>query len=398
MKEFIALMAFLTALIALSIDAMLPSLGVMAEDLGVTNPNHIQYVVGFIFIGMTIGQLFYGPLADAIGRKPTLFIGIGLFMIGSFISWLADDITVMLAGRFIQGLGVASPRIMTMAIVRDKYHGREMAQVMSLVMGVFIMVPAVAPSIGQVIIHVAGWRAIFLFYILCNVLAGVWAWIRLEETLAPENRRPFEVGTIWTGIKEIFRTRMTMGYTICSGIVFGALLGYLNSVQQIFHDIFKVGDMFAVYFGLLALAIGAAFFSNSALVRKHGMRKITSYALILVIAASALFMASLILSGANLLFFMLFAATAFFSLGLTFGNMGAMALEPMGHMAGLASAFMGAISTAISIVAGTIIGQFYDGSLYPLASGFLVLTVAGLLMMIWTERGFPHNHPENIGT
>lgn len=387
MKEFIVLMAYLTALVALSIDAMLPALSHMAMDLQVLRHNDIQYVVGFIFIGMTIGQLFYGPLADAIGRKPALYSGLALFIAGSLLSWASESLAVMLVGRFLQGLGVSAPRIVTMAIVRDKYHGRDMAYVMSMVMGVFIMVPAIAPAIGQVIIHMAGWRTIFLFYIVAAMVGGLWAQIRLEETLALHNRRKFNVRVIWAGIREAAATRVTMGYTVCSGLAFGALLGYLNSAQQIFQELFLAGDRFALYFGLLALAIGSAFFANSAFVRKYGMRRITRLSNYALMGASLLFLPYVVLATPALPVFMLFAAVAFFCLGLMFGNMNAMALEPMGHMAGLASAFVGSGSSAISLALGTVIGQLYNGSLIPLAAGFLVLSIAAHFAMVWAEKG-----------
>lgn len=395
MKEFVILMAYLTAMIALAIDAMLPALGIMATDLAVTHANDIQYVIAFIFIGMTIGQLIYGPISDAFGRKPSLFAGIAIFIVGCLISWAAQDLTTMLAGRFLQGLGVAGPRIITLAIVRDKFHGRQMASIMSMIMGTFIMIPAVAPAIGQGIIHLSDWRTIFLFYIANSLVAGTWAYFRLEETLPAEKRRPLNLSTLYSGFKEVISTRTTMGYTLCSGLVFGGLLSYLNSAQQIFHEIFQSGDMFAVYFGGLALAIGGAFFSNAALVGKYGMRPITLYALIAVIIAASLFLSyTLFINPINLTGFLIFAAISFFSLGLTFGNMGAMALEPMGHIAGLASAFMGAISTLISVSVGILIGQLYDGSVIPLVSGFLACSSAGLITMLITEKGIPHAHPD----
>lgn len=386
MKEFIVLLAYLMALVALSIDAMLPALGIMASDLGVARPNDIQLVVSSIFIGLTVGQLLCGPVSDAIGRKRMLYIGMALFVVGSLISYAAASLPIMLLGRAIQGLGVAAPRIVVVAIARDKYHGRDMAAVMSLVMGVFIMVPAIAPALGELIIHVASWRSIFLFYIAATFVAFLWAHFRLEETLPPQNRRSFCLKTLWQGVTFAARHRVTLGYTICSGLAFGALLGYLNSAQQIFQGLFHVGDMFALYFGLLALAIGSSFFSNSALVRKHGMRKLTRVALRGLIIGAALFVPYTLLMPPSLWVLMLFLAYSFFCLGLTFGNMNAMAMEPMGHMAGLGSAFVGAGSSLISLVLGAIIGQSYNGTLLPLAMGFLTLSLAARATMIWTER------------
>ncbi|MCB1531809.1 MAG: multidrug effflux MFS transporter [Alphaproteobacteria bacterium] len=387
MIEFVILMAYLTALVALSIDAILPALGLMGGDLHVIEPNHVQYVVGFIFVGMTLGQLIYGPLSDSIGRKPALFIGIALYIVGCILSWLASALPLMLLGRFVQGLGVAAPRILTMAVTRDKFHGREMAKIMSMIMGVFIMVPAIAPSIGQGIMHVVGWRKIFLFYIAAALSAGTWAYFRLPESLPVEKRREFKPRILWSALKEAATNRTTVGYTICSGLLFSSLLAYLNSAQQIFQDIFNAGDKFAMYFGMLALAIGAAFFTNSALVERYGMRPITTISCVVVILASIVFMGYNLYTEPTLLGFMIFMAISFFCLGLTFGNMGAMALEPMGHIAGMATALMGSASTAISIAIGVTIGQLYDGTLLPMAGGFLTLSTAAFFVIIWIERG-----------
>lgn len=392
MKEFIVLMAFLTALVALAIDAMLPALGIMAGDLTVARANDIQFVISALFIGMTIGQLLYGPIADAIGRKPALYSGMALFILGSLISWHADSLPVMLFGRFVQGLGVSGPRIIVMAIVRDKYHGRDMAYVMSMVMGVFILVPAIAPSIGELIIHLADWRSIFLFYIAATSLAALWAHMRLEETLAPENRRPFSLPVIWSGIKEAARTRVTLGYTVCSGVAFGSVLGYLNSAQQIFQGLFEAGQYFALYFGMLALAFGAALFSNSRWVRRVGMRIITRNALYGMMTAAGLFFAHTLLAEPSLPIFMVCMGACFYCLGLMFGNMSAMALEPMGHMAGLASAFMGSCSSLVSMTLGAIVGQLYDGTLLPLSAGLLIFSTGTYGIMRWAEHGHIHPH------
>lgn len=387
MKEFILMMASLMALVALSIDAMLPALGLMGQDLHVARANDMQFVISFIFIGMTLGQVVYGPLADAIGRKRSLYIALGTYVVGCAISWQAESLPVMLVGRLLQGFGVAGPRIVTLAIIRDKYQGRDMAYVMSMVMGVFIMVPALAPSVGQGIIHVAGWRAIYGMYLAAALGLFLWTSMRLEETLTDAHRRPFNVRSILSGFKEAAATRVTMGYTLCCGFAFGAMLGYLNSSQQIFQEMFHVGDRFALYFGMLAMAIGTAFFSNSALVRKLGMRRITRAAITTMMAASALFLPYVLLAPPSLVAFMLFMAVAFFCLGLMFGNMTAMAMEPMGHMAGLASAFSGAFSTAMSLLLGIAIGQLFNGTLVPLAVGFLSLSIACRLTMHWAEKG-----------
>lgn len=395
MKEFVVLMAFLMALIALSIDAVLPALGFISEDLGITRANDVQFVVSSVFLGMALGTIIYGPVSDAVGRKPTLLAGLILFTIGGTIAYLADSLTVMLIGRFIQGLGAGSPRVLTSAVVRDKYNGREMASIMSLIMGVFILVPALAPSVGQAILYLGSWHGIFIMYISAGIIASLWQHYRLEETLPPERRRPLQPAQLWAGVKEAATTRVTFGYTICNGIIFACMLNYIVTAQQIFQEIFKVGDMFALYFGAIAIAIGVSFFINARLVKRYGMRKITASALVAVIAGSAVLFIHTVIAPPSLLIFMLCAAVIFFGLGLTFGNMNAMAMEPMGHIAGLASAFLGALSSVISLALGSTLGQLYNGTLMPLASGFLVFGILALLVMIWTEKGIPHEHPEN---
>ncbi|MCB1840313.1 MAG: multidrug effflux MFS transporter [Alphaproteobacteria bacterium] len=390
MREFIVLMASLTALIALSIDAMLPALGPIGADLHVIRQNSVQLVITVLFAGMMIGYLIYGQMADAWGRKPSLTFGIVLYIIGSLISWQAWSLTVLLIGRFVQGLGVAGPRIVTLAIIRDKYKGREMAKIMSLVMGVFIFVPIVAPLLGQVIMAVSHWRTIFLFYIAAAIGGQSWAHFRLEETLAPEMKRPFSIEKLISGFKEAATTRVTLGYSITSGVVFGALISYLNSIQQILQEIYHTGDLFALYFGMLAAAIGASFFLNSTLVQRFGMRKLTARALISITAISLLFLPlALSLTPVPLPLFLLYGACCFFCLGLTFGNMGAMAMEPMGHIAGTASAFVSFLSTAVAIVLGGIIGQLYNGTIIPLCAGYLVLSAIAYGVMVWTEKEIP---------
>ena len=396
MKEFVVLMAFLMALIALSIDAILPALGFISEDLSITRANDVQYVVSSVFLGMALGTIIYGPLSDAWGRKPALLTGLILFTIGGVIAYLADNLTVMLIGRFIQGLGAGSPRVLTSAIVRDKFHGRQMASMMSMIMGVFILVPALAPTIGQAIMYISDWHGIFILYICAGLLAIFWQHFRLEETLPTERRRPLQIAKLLAGFKEAATTRVTFGYTICSGVIFASLICYITSAQQIFHEIFEVGDMFAIYFGAIALAIGAAFFTNAKLVERFGMRKITAAALLCASIGAGILFIHTMLAPPSLLVFMLCASIIFFCLGLTFGNMNAMAMEPMGHIAGLASAFLGAVSSVISLTLGSTLGQMYDGTLIPLASGFFIFGLISLLVMFWTEKGIPREQPENM--
>ncbi len=378
-------MALLMSVVAISIDAMLPALGVIGKDLQVSHPNHVQYIIGFIFIGMATGQLLCGPLSDALGRKKVLYLGIGFYLAGSVICFFASDFRFLLIGRLIQGLGVAGPYVSAISIVRDKFSGRDMARVMSFVMMIFIMVPAIAPSIGQAILLLASWRYIFLLYIIYSITVGLWLFFRLEETLPVEKRIPFKVSAFIQGFREVFRSRVTICYTLCMGICFGSFIGYLNSAQQIFQVQFGTGKMFTVYFGGLALLFGVASLLNSRVVEKLGMRYICRRSTLCIIITSIIFLLVNQMAEVRLWMFLVYAGILFLCFGLMFGNLNSIAMEPMGHIAGIASAVTGSLSSGISMVLGAIIGQLYNNTLIPIASGFFILGILSLLIMIYAD-------------
>ena len=386
MTEFIILMALLMSCIAISIDAMLPALGVIGNALGTVDVNDTQFIISTIFLGMTVGQLFWGPMSDAIGRRKVLFWGLGIYMIGSLICYMANDMTMMLIGRTVQGLGVSGPYVSVVSIVRDKFAGNEMARVMSLVMMIFILVPAIAPSLGQAIMHFASWREIFLLYIVLSLIMGTWVFFRLPETIHEEDRIHFDLKDIGHGFNIVLHNRTTCCYMLCMGICFGGLIGYLNSSRQIFQDMFHTGEAFSLYFGGLALVIGVSSLLNSRIVGKYGMRVICHYATVTIIAASAIFLAMNLTLDVQLWMFVGYAAVLFFCFGLMFGNLNAIAMEPMGHNAGIASAVTGSTSSLISMTVGSAIGQMFDGTLIPVVTGFLVLNAVSLAIMWFAER------------
>lgn len=385
-KEFTLLMALMMSIVAISIDALLPALGIIGSEMNVTNPNHVQLVIGFIFGGMAIGQLIAGPLSDAMGRKPILYAGILLYLIGSVMCYVAKDFNLLLIGRLVQGLGVAAPYVTAVSVVRDKYAGRDMAKVMSLVMMIFILVPAIAPSLGQGVMHLAGWRAIFFLYIGYSILIGIWIALRLEETLAPEHRMPMKAAAFIHGLRTVISNRTTVMYTLCMGLCFGSFIGYLGASQQIFQDQFSVGEAFSLYFGGLALVLGVASLTNSRIVARFGMRYICVRAMGCIVLASAVFLAMHYVVEITLPMFVLYAAILFFSFGLMFGNLNAIAMEPMGEVAGMASAITGAVSSLISLSFGTLIGQMYDNTLIPIACGFLGLGSIAWLIILAENR------------
>lgn len=386
-KEFIVLMAMLMSIVAISIDAILPALDVVRSDFALANANHAQYLIGLIFIGMAVGQLVWGPLSDAKGRKPVLYAGILLYLAGSVICYLAPSFEILLAGRLIQGLGVAGPYVTSVSVVRDKYAGRDMAQIMSVIMMIFIMVPAIAPSLGQGILYIGSWRSIFVLYIGYALAITVWLFFRMEETLAPQNRISFTRAHLLHGLKEVVSNRVTIGYTICMGICFGSFIGYLNSSQQIFQSQFGTGELFTVYFGVLALVLGVASLANSRFVQRLGMHYICVRAFGAIVLASALFLSLHLLVDITLWMFLAYAVALFFSFGLVFGNLNAIAMEPMGHIAGIASAITGAISSVMSLAIGGFIGQLYNNTLVPMTTGFFVLGLLSLATMFWAEKG-----------
>ncbi|MBT4889189.1 MAG: multidrug effflux MFS transporter [Rhodospirillales bacterium] len=386
--EFVALTAMMISLVALSIDAMLPALPVIGMDLGVVNANDNQLVVSSLFLGLAIGQFIYGPISDSTGRKPAIYVGLILFIFGCFLSIFATSYPVMLAGRVLQGIGVAGPRTITVAIVRDKYSGADMAKIMSFVMAVFIIVPTLAPAVGQGILMISTWRMIFAVLLAMAVICFVWFAVRQDETLPRSNRATLSFSRIFSAVRETCANRVSFGYTVAAGLVFGAFIGYLNSAQQIFQNQYGLGELFPVYFGALALSIGVMSFLNGKLVHRLGMHLLTLRALQLTVILSITFLGIglFIDQGMPLWMFMTWALSVFLCQGVLFGNINALAMEPLGHIAGTGAAIVGSLTTFISLFFGTLIGQAYNGTTLPLIGGFAVLGMISLLVMRWINQ------------
>ncbi|HRH76167.1 MAG TPA: multidrug effflux MFS transporter [Cellvibrionaceae bacterium] len=386
--EFTVLIALLMSIIAISIDALLPALGIIRSELKLVDANQVQLLITAIFLGMTGGQLIAGPVSDALGRKPILYLGLALYFVGSLICYIGQDLPQLLLGRLIQGLGVSGPYVAAMSIVRDKYSGEQMAKIMSIVMLIFMGVPAIAPSLGQGILLLADWRSIFIFYIGYALLIGGWIFLRLEETLPKPKRIGLSATHFSAGFKEVVGNKISMGYTLCMGCIFGSLIGYLNSAQQIFQELYATGHLFTLYFGLLALIFGGASLGNAYLVEHLGMRRLCDLALRCMVVTAVIFLAVEQWLSPPLWMFMLFAGINFLCFGFIFGNSNAIAMEPMGHIAGMASAIIGAVSSAISLVLGTCIGLAYNNSLQPVTLGFLLLCSAAWLAMRYANRSY----------
>ena len=387
--EFVSLLAMMISILALSIDAVLPAFDLIARDFKLANPNDAQLVLSAMFLGFAVGQLAVGPLSDCYGRKPVIYIGYVIFIVGCLVSLMAEDYNLHLSGRVLQGLGAAAPRIVGVALVRDGYEGREMARIMSIVMAIFILVPVVAPGVGQAVMLFADWRMIYVLFLAMALIAFIWFAVRQPETLTKPARHKFSVLGILTSIREAVGYRVLTGYTIALGIIFGAFLGYLNSAQAVFRTTFGAGDLFAVYFGFAALSIGAASVVNSALVVRLGMRYLTWRALVgITLLACVMAIGAIVYAGPiPLWLFMVWLLASFFCIGILFGNFYSMAMEPVGHMAGVGAAVVGSVSTFISLPLGWAIGVQFDGSIIPLTSGFAVSGILTLAVMWWTELG-----------
>jgi DHA1 family bicyclomycin/chloramphenicol resistance-like MFS transporter len=386
-REFVTLMALLISLVALAIDTMLPALAQIGSDFSVVDPNDNQMVITALFLGMAFGQLFYGPLSDSIGRKPAIHLGIVVFIVGCLMSVFASSFSLMIAGRVLQGLGVAGPRIVTVALIRDKYEGRQMAQVMSLVMTLFILMPVLAPALGQAILFVADWRAIFIAMLILAIIASVWVALRQPETLAPEKRVPLSFTKFFSAVREICLSRTALGYTLVSGLVSGMFVGFLSSAQQLLQLQYELGTKFPLYFAIIALSIGVASFVNARLVLRHGMVYLCRWALALFFASSLLYMTAVVLVGGEppLWTFISFLLFAFFCTGILFGNLNALAMQPLGHIAGVGAAVTGSLSVFLSLPLGIMIGGAYDGTILPLLMGFTLCSLFGILVTLWTE-------------
>ena len=385
--EFVALIAMMMALNALAIDSMLPALPAIGDALGVASENSRQWVITAYLLGFGVTQIIYGPLADRFGRKPVLMVGLGLYVMFSVLAAFSPTFELLIAARVGTGIGAAALRVLAVSIVRDRYSGRTMARVMSLSFLVFLGVPILAPALGQLILTVAPWPWVFGVLAVGGAAFALWAAIRLPETLHPEDRMPIRVGRITAAFREVLTSRRSMGYTLAITAISGALFGFLNSSQQIFFDVFHEPRLFTVVFGGIAGGIAVASLLNARLVERLGSRLISHTALLGFITFSAIHSAVAISGHETIWTFAVLQALTMFCFGFIAGNFGAMAMEPMGHIAGTASSAQGFISTTFGASLGFLIGQQFNGSAAPMAIGFVTLGLAALGFVLFAEHG-----------
>lgn len=378
--EFIALMALLMSIVALSIDALLPALSNIGADFNVSDLKKHQQLITMIFLGLGFGQLIFGPLSDSFGRKLMVYFGFVIFAIGSFICVTTKNFELLILGRILQGIGLSSPRTIAIAMIRDLYSGDYMAKLLSIVVMFFILIPIVAPSLGQFILNYYGWQAIFNFNLFFGVLVILWFGLRQPETLLKEKRIVFKPSIFITGTKAFFKHKKSVAFTLISGFITGSFMVYLSTSQHIFQIQYQLGDIFPYIFASTAVAVGFATFSNSQLVMRFGSFNIAFYAAIAYFLISLLYVI-LFHSGENpqLYIMLTFLLLQFFAVGFLFGNLRSLAMEPLGHIAGIGAAINGFISTILAVPIANYIGGFVTTSALPLFIGF---TCFGLLSVI----------------
>jgi DHA1 family bicyclomycin/chloramphenicol resistance-like MFS transporter len=385
--EFVAFVAACMALSAMAIDIMLPALPLLHADFGLTDPNQAQTVITAFFVGIGVSQLFYGPLADRFGRKPILITGLILFILAGILTTIADSFATLLAARVLQGVGAGAPRVMAVSMVRDCYAGARMAKVMSLAIMIFMIVPVLAPSLGQLVLMVTpNWQWVFGTLVVAGVALLAWAIRRMSETLPPEHRLPLTPRSIYSAYRQTLTTRRFVGYMMAVSLIFGAHIGFISSSQQIFVDVFDAGRTFPLLFAAIALTTGLAAFVNSKLVRRVGMRRLSVTGLVAILVINILHLGIDLAGHETLLVFMLLQGASVFTFGLLAANLNALAMEPMGHIAGTASSMAGFVSTIGGTFIGLAIGLMFNGTVIPLNGAYVVLALVALIIAYHTEK------------
>ena len=384
---FIALIASLMALNALAIDVMLPALPYMGEALGIANENERQFVISAYMVGFGFAQLFYGPLSDRFGRRVPIFVGLSIYTLAALAAAFAPNFAALLVIRVVQGMGAASTRVIATSIVRDKYSGRAMAEVMSLVFMVFMIIPIIAPGIGQVILLQAPWQGIFIFMAVLSAIVITTTYFLLPETLATGNRRPLTIGAVFDGFRIVFTNRVAFMYGAAGMLTFGALFGFISTSQQIFVDIYGFGPYFPVAFAVMASFMSISSFLNSRIVSRFGMRRISHFALLVYTSLAGIWVVASLFGPMPFWLFFILLTTVMFMFGWAGSNMNSLSMEPLGAVAGTASSVFGFLQTIGGAAIGSFIGQHFDGTVTPVALGYFSMGALALICVLIAERG-----------
>ncbi|MDF1728790.1 MAG: MFS transporter [Sulfitobacter sp.] len=387
--EFVALIAMMFATIAFSIDSMLPALPDIGAELSPGNVHRASLVLTSFALGLGIGTLLAGPLSDAFGRRNVLFFGSGLYIVFSGVAWASSSLEVMLLARVFQGLGAAGPRVVAIAIVRDLFAGREMARIVSFVMIIFTIVPAFAPAMGDLIIRGSGWRAIFVAFVLFSLITVVWMAIRMPETLAREDRRPMRLRLLWEAAGEIFSHADVRISILVQSLAMGILFLTLMMIQTIYAVEFDRAESFPYWFGGIALMAGTASILNAVLVVRYGMKRmvvLTLGAQIVVTGVALTLHVNGTAVGYTFAMFLFWQFCIFFQAGLTLGNLNAIAMEPLGHIAGLAASIIGALSAVLGAIMASISAQYFEATMTNLLANILIMVALGFFLMLTMRR------------
>lgn len=386
-REFIALAAALMSINALAIDIMLPGLQEIGSSLGVENENHRQYIISAYFAGMAVALLPYGPASDRFGRRGPMLFGLGVYVLAALAAAFVTSFEALLAMRFLQGVGAAATRVIAVSMVRDRFGGRQMAETMSLIFMVFMVIPVIAPSIGQLMLLIGNWHFIFICMAAIGILITLWALFRMPESLNPDERRPFTLASIGQGFAVVLTNRFSLFYTLASTAIFGCLFAFINSAQQIYVGIYGLGVWFPVLFAVVAGFMALSSYLNARLVVRYGMRKLSHTALTGFLIVSIIWLVWSMFDTVPLVPFVVLFALAMFQFGWIGSNFNSIAMEPMGHVAGSASSVQGFIQTLGGGVIGALIGQAYDNTTTPLAWGFVILASIALGLVAIAEKG-----------
>ncbi|MDO5977976.1 multidrug effflux MFS transporter [Flavivirga spongiicola] len=388
--EFIILVALLMALVSVTINMLLPAFQDILNDFQLKDKNKIQLTVSLLYLGLGFSQLFYGTLSDTIGRKPSIYHGLILFLLGCIISYVSNNLSILLIGQVLQGIGLGAPRVISVAIVRDKFEGRRMARAMSFIMVIYVLMPIVSPILGKSIIMISNWRILFIIYIGLGILVFLLFKYRMPETLAPDKQKSFSLKHLFKATQEILSNKYSFTYILILGLYSGVFITYLNLSQAIFEFQYQLGNQYPYYFAFLACSIGLALFINGKLVLSLGMKLLTEIAILSSLFTAILFFSISYFIQPSLWLFIVFMFVQLFSYGLLVGNLNALAMQPLGHIAGLGASVVGAISTIISVPMSIFIGSFYNNTTSPIVIAYCFIGTMSLLMLNFINQQFSY--------
>ena len=385
--EFIALVAALTAMVAMSTDVILPALGAIGQELAADDPNQRQLTISLFFLGLAVSQIVYGPLSDSFGRRFGIFLGLGIYLIGTGLCLLSDSLTTLIVGRIVQGIGAAGPRIVAQAVIRDHFVGRDMARISSLIMMVFVAVPVLAPLIGQGIMQLTPWHGVFWALAVFASLCAIWTFFRLEESLPKARRMPFRPQAIMVALRAILTNRLAMGGMLAMGCMTSAFISFLSSSQQILGEAYGFGESFPLVFSSLAIGMGVTSALNSRLVMRFGMQRLATIGISAIGTLSATFSLWSLLSGEPPVWMALaWLGVSISCIGIILGNLNALSMEPLGAVAGIGAGVLGSVTSLMAAIFGSLIAGQYNGTALPVSLGFTGCAVLALAMLRWATR------------